>query len=44
MKVKKKQTIENDFKGKYYQQPFLGLPAAKWTTSDLYIKFVNPTK
>jgi len=44
MKTKKKQTVENELKSKYYQRPFLGLPATKWTTSDLYIKFVNPDK
>ena len=44
MRAKKKQTVENEFRDKYYQRPFLGLPATKWTSSDLYIKFVNPDK
>ena len=44
MKAKDKQPVENELKGKYYQRPFLGLPETKWTSSDLYIKFVNPDK
>jgi len=44
MKTRKKQVTEDEFKGKYYRRPFLGLPETKWITSDLYIKFVNPDK
>jgi hypothetical protein len=40
--MKRKEVIKNESKEKYYRLPFLGLPKAKWTTSALYIKFVNP--
>jgi len=41
---KEKQYKENKFKDRYHQKPFLGLPATKWISSDLYIKFVNLDK
>jgi hypothetical protein len=40
--MRRKQAIENESKEKVYRGPFLGLPKVKWTTSALYIKFVNP--
>ncbi|MGI0027479.1 MAG: hypothetical protein ACREAD_06520 [Nitrosopumilaceae archaeon] len=41
--MEKKQASENKIK-RNYRQPFLGLPTAVWTSSDLYIMFVNPSK